>query len=68
LVTAVDEAAARVAVTPELAVCTKADMDNMSTDGIDAADFAYRICGVEILEDDVDAPASIKFQRAGLNG
>ena len=67
-VTAQDEAAARAAVEPELAICTKADMDNMNTDGIEEDDFAYRICDVELIDEDAEGPASIAFLKAGLNG
>lgn len=67
-VVAQDEAAARAAVEPELAICTKADMDNMTTDGIDEDDFAYRICDVELVDDETDQPAGVTFINGGLNG
>lgn len=67
-VTAQDEAAARAAIEPELPICTKADMDNMNTDGIDEEDFAYRICDVELVDEDAAGPADVTFMDGGLNG
>lgn len=67
-VTAQDEQQARAAVEPELTICTRADMDNMDTDGIDPDDFAYRICDVELIDDASERPANLTFIGGGLNG
>jgi hypothetical protein len=34
----------------------------------EADDFAYRICDVELIDEDAEGPASIAFLKAGLNG